>query len=77
MENNQGIASLVADLTWAELYAGQIRGDLKTLTPTVKKISMSAELTKGAARLREQLKAAHRTMSVLRTMAGSDPRRSN
>jgi hypothetical protein len=76
MPNDQVSTNLMADLTWADLYAREIRQHLKVLTPAVKRISSSAELTEGTAKLREQLEVAHRTIAALRTMAGSDPRRS-
>ncbi len=76
MKNELRSSDLIADLTWADLYARQIRQDLNMLTPAVRKVSTSAELTEVAARLRDQLEGAHRTMSELRTMTGSEPLRS-
>lgn len=75
--NYIGRTDLLAHLTWAELYAHQIREDLKQLTPAIRKVSSSTELVGGAAKLRDQLKGAHRTIAELMTMAGSEPRRSN
>ena len=77
MLNNRGPLDLMADLTWADLYARQIRKDLKDLTPTIRKVSNSTELVGSTAKLREQLEGAHRTIAELRTIAASDPRRSN
>ena len=72
-----GRTNLMADLTWADLYARQIRKDLKQLAPAIRKVSNSTELVGNTAKLREQLQGAHRTIAELRTMAGSEPRRSN
>ena len=76
MKNDLQSSDLVADLTWADLYAGQIHKDLKVLTPSVKKISPSAELTDSAAKLRQQLKGAHRTIAELRILTRPGPSRS-
>jgi len=67
----------MADLTRADLYARQIRENLKQLTPAIRKVSSSAELVGSSAKLRERLEGAHRTIAELRTIAGSEPRRSN
>jgi len=67
----------MADLTWADLYARQICKDLKQLTPAVRRVSSSTELIGSTAKLREQLEGAHRTIAELRTIAGSEPHRSN
>ncbi len=69
--------NLMADLTWADLYARQICKDLKQLTPSMRKVSSSSELVGSTAKLREQLEGAHRTIAELKTIAGPDPRRSN
>jgi hypothetical protein len=75
--SNKPAAGLVADLTWAELYAARIRENLKILTPAVKKISTGAELRERAARLRQQLKSANRTAAELRNMIPLEPCGSN
>lgn len=77
MPNNEVSSNLVADLTWADLYARQIRQDLKRLTPAVRKVTSSTELTEGTAKLREQLEHAHRTIAELTMMTGTDARRAN
>jgi hypothetical protein len=77
MPNYQAPWNLMADLTWADLYARQIRKDLKDLTPTIRKVSNSTELVSSTTKLREQLEGAHRTIAELRTIAASDPRRPN
>ena len=77
MKNDLRSSDLIADLTWADLYARQIRKDLKQLTPAIRKVSSSTELVGGTAKLREQLEGAHRIVAELRTIAGSEPRRSN
>ena len=41
--------------------------DLSLLTPVVKKIATSSQLTEIVAKLRRQLEAAHRTIAELRT----------
>jgi hypothetical protein len=51
------------------LYAGKIRQELKTLTPAAKKGSNSGELTTGAAKLRQQLEGAHRTVAELKILS--------
>ena len=77
MKNDLCSADLVSDLTWADLYARQIRQDLNMLTPVVRKVSTSTQLTEVAAKLRDQLEGAHRTVAELRTITGSpDQRRS-
>jgi hypothetical protein len=77
MMKKRPASDLVADLTWAELYASNIRQDLKLLSPAVKKIETGHELTKGAALLRRQLEDANRTTGELRKMTGVPPRRSD
>jgi hypothetical protein len=77
MSNKPPAAGLIADLTWAELYAVRIRENLKILTPAVKRISTGAELTEPAARLRQQLKSANRTAAELTNMILLETRRSN
>jgi len=69
MPNNNESSNLIADLTWADLYARQIRKDLKQLTPTMRRVSNSNELVGSTAKLREQLEGAHRTIAELRTIA--------
>ena len=76
MKNDLRSSETVADLTWADLYARQIRQDLNLLTPVVRKVSTSTQLTEVAAKLRDQLEGAHRTVAELRTLTGSDQRRS-
>src|SRR5260370_28830826 len=68
MKNDLRSSELVADLTWADLYARQIRQDLNLLTPAVRKVSTSAELADAAAKLRDQLAGPHRTVDELTTM---------
>jgi len=75
--SHNGRKNLIADLTWADLYAREICKDLKQLTPAIRKASSSTDLVGSAAKLREQLEGAHRTIAQLRTMAASDPRRPN
>ncbi|MGC2305073.1 hypothetical protein [Candidatus Binatus sp.] len=70
MPNDHRSSDLLADLTWADLYARQIRKDLKQLTPAIRKVSQSTELIGSTAKLREQLQDAHRTIAELRTIAG-------
>jgi hypothetical protein len=70
-------SDLVADLTWAELYTGKIRENLKILTPAVKRTSMSPELLESTALLRLQLESANRTAAKLRKMIPPEPRRAN
>jgi hypothetical protein len=77
MANNHGSLNLMADLTWADLYARQIRKDLRQLTPAIRKVSSSNELVGSTAKLREQLEGAHHTIAQLRTIAGSDLRPSS
>ena len=67
----------LADLTWAVLYAGQIRDNLVGLTPALRKTRTSAALTENAALLRLQLEGASRTSAKLRKISGLGPRRSN
>jgi len=69
--------NLMADLTWADLYARQICKDLKQLTPAMRKALGKTELVGNTAKLREQLEGAHRTIAELKIMAGPEPRRSN
>jgi hypothetical protein len=69
IKRDQPSTDLVADLTWADLYAGKIRQELKTLTPAAKKGSNSGELTTGAAKLRQQLEGAHRTVAELKILS--------
>jgi hypothetical protein len=76
MKNDPQSFHLVADLTWADLYAGQIHKDLRVLTSFVKKTSSSAELTDSAAKLREQLADARRTITELRVLTQPGPDRS-
>jgi len=63
----------LADLTWAALYAGKIRDNLKGLTPVFRKNRMRTELTENAALLRLQLQGANRTSAMLRIMSGLEP----
>lgn len=58
MPRKQTAHDLVADLTWAELYAADIRKDLKILIPAVKENLTRADLTESAALLRWQLESA-------------------
>jgi hypothetical protein len=51
MPRKQTAQVLVADLTWADLYATSIRKDVKMLIPAVKKISTRVDLTVSAALL--------------------------
>ena len=53
----------------------EANGDLKTLTPACKKGAGSAELTTGAAKLREQLEGAHRTIAELKILSEQAPPR--
>jgi hypothetical protein len=64
----------LADLTWAVLYAGKIRENLKGLAPIFRKTQMNVELTEDAALLRQQLEGASRTSARLRKMSGLEPR---
>jgi hypothetical protein len=75
MMKKQPTSDLVADLTWAELYARNIRQDLKLLSPAVKKIETEHKVTESAALLRRQLEDANRTTGELRKMTGVAPRR--
>jgi hypothetical protein len=77
MMKKQSASGLAADLTWAELYARNIREDLKLLSPAVKKIETGHEVTESAALLRRQLEGANRTTGELRKMTGVPPRRSD
>jgi hypothetical protein len=77
MMKKRPASDLVADLTWAELYARNIREDLKLLSPAVKKIETGHEITESAALLRRQLEDANRTTGELRKMTGVPPRRSD
>ena len=74
MPNDHGTLNLMADLTWADLYARQIRKDLKQLTPAIRRVSNSNELVGSTTKLREQLERAHHTIAELRTMAAPAPR---
>jgi hypothetical protein len=64
----------LADLTWAVLYAGKIRENLKGLAPIFRKTQINVELTEDAALLRQQLEGASRTTAKLRKMIGLEPR---
>jgi hypothetical protein len=75
MPKKQSASDFVADLTWAELYARNIREDLKLLSPAAKKIGIRRELTQSAALLRRQLEDANRTTGELRKITGVPPRR--
>ncbi len=46
MPRKQTAQVLVADLTWADLYATSIRKDVKMLIPAVKKISTREKMTR-------------------------------
>ena len=74
MPTDHGCSNLIADLTWADLYARQIRKDLKQLTSAFRRVSNSIELVGSTAKLREQLEDAHRTIAELKTIAATDPR---
>lgn len=63
---------VVADLTWANLYARRIRQDLTVLTPAVKKIADSGELAEIVTKLRKELEGAHRTIAELRILTESE-----
>jgi hypothetical protein len=69
MRKTQPPFDLVADLTWADLYARGIRQDLNTLTPVVRKVSTSTQLTEVAAKLRDQLQGAHRTVAEVKILS--------
>jgi hypothetical protein len=66
MPTKQTAHDLVADLTWADLYAANIRKDVKMLIPAVKNISTRAGLAESAALLRRQLDSAKRTTDELK-----------
>ncbi len=68
MPRKQTPQVLVADLTWADLYATSIRKDVKMLIPAVKKISTRVDLTVSAALLRQQLESAKYTTAELKKM---------
>ena len=68
MKKDPRSSNMVADLTWANLYARRIRQDLSMLTPAVKKLSASDELAEIVAKLRKELEAVHRTIAELRTL---------
>jgi len=68
MLRKQTAQVLVADLTWADLYATSIRKDVKMLIPAVKKISTRVDLTVSAALLRQQLESAKGTTAELKKM---------
>ena len=70
MTRNRSATETSADLTWAELYNGRIRLDLKKMCPAIKKIRVTTAFSHGAARLRQQLRDAHRTTADLQ--AGLD-----
>ena len=65
MKHDLRSSDMVADLTWANLYARRIRQDLRALTPAVKKIPVSDELAEVVAKLRKELEGAHRTIAEL------------
>jgi hypothetical protein len=77
MKKDLRSSEMVADLTWANLYARRIRQDLIMLTPAVKKIAASGELGEIVAKLRNELEAVHRTLADLRklTQSARSPRR--
>ena len=68
MKHDLRSSDMVADLTWANLYARRIRQDLSVLTPAVKKIAASGELADVVAKLRTELEGAHRTIGELRVL---------
>jgi hypothetical protein len=73
MPRKQTAQVLVADLTWADLYAASIRKDVKMLIPAVKKISTRADLTESAVLLRQQLESAKCTTAELKKMTRLEP----
>jgi hypothetical protein len=73
MPRKQTAQVLVADLTWADLYATSIRKDVKMLIPAVKKISTRVALTVSAALLRQQLESAKSTTAELKKMTRLQP----
>jgi hypothetical protein len=68
MKHDLRSSDMVADLTWANLYARRIRQDLSVLTPAVKRIPASSELAEIVAKLRKELEGAHRTIGELRAL---------
>ncbi len=72
MPRKQTAQVLVADLTWADLYATSIRKDVKMLIPAVKKIS-TRDLTESAVLLRQQLESAKCTTAELKKMTRLEP----
>ena len=56
---------LVADLTWAELYAAKIKENLKILISAVKKTPTRNDLIESTTLLRQQLESANRTIGEL------------
>ena len=68
MLTKQAAHDLVADLTWADLYAANIHKEVKMLIPVVKKISTRASLAESAALLRRQLESAKYTTDELKKM---------
>jgi hypothetical protein len=66
MRKEQRTSEVSAQLTWAQLYTTSIRNDLKILTPAMKKIAVTPELSNGVALLLRQLEGAHRMIGELK-----------
>jgi hypothetical protein len=65
-------AALLAELTWAKLFAGVMCKDLGVISTTIKRQTTSAasEMKKSAEKLHDQLNTANRTVGELSDHAG-------
>jgi hypothetical protein len=70
MPDQQSIRDVVADLTWAELYASKLRKEIKALIPSVKKLPIRPELAQNAKQLRKELENTNRTIAGFKALAG-------
>jgi hypothetical protein len=70
MADKQPIREVVADLTWAELYATKLRKEIKSLIPIVKKLPIRPELVQTAKQMRKELENTNGTVAGFKALAG-------
>ena len=70
MADKQSVRDVVADLTWADLYATKLRKEIKGLIPIVKKLPIRPELVQNAKQLRKELENTNGTVASIKALAG-------
>ena len=75
-ETQSGKPALMAELTWAKLYAKSMHKDLSAISTAIRKSEPTTggpEMKQSAEKLHDQLQSANRTVGELSDHAGIRP----